>query len=929
MDLQYPGFFLSFHLRRRRKHAGAKRKRIFIARPICAAALLYLSVLVPLVSAGPLLGPELDEADGHFLLLSGNVLSKDTTASGYRLLLDRVAFPEKEGQGSSAYNKLARSIRSVWPTRGRVQVLLNSPSEGSSPVTLYGDGSRQQVWVSKNKLVDQSDIYERVRIGQTVLLYGKVSIPQKATCPGQFDADLYNRARDIFMQLTEVRLRGVGNGPIGSGHLVNSNQSQSAASSDATSAGDVSIGPDSSANGNRFQSNATSAPAASAYLNFLADLRYRLKQSALLTFGEKDCALIDAIVLGDRSGLDPETKSLFEDGGILHILAVSSLHVTLLGMTLYKVLRKLRRSFAVSALFSGLLVVSYCLMTGNSFSAIRAAIMFLFWLGSQVAGRTDDRLTALSAAALFILVRQPRAIADTGFLLSFSCILSIELLSPVFTKIFRPKEGILTSLVGSLSLHAGILPLSLWFFYQTTPWAILLNLIVIPSMSLFMAFGVLGCLAGLLPVLTGAAAGTAAGAAASTHAAASSTSSALASSASGLPVPAAILSVIEKGTARAISGPCGILLDLFRLLCKAARLLPGDILITGRPPVWKMVLYYLILSAFCIYVSRLGKKQLLTLKKQLPLIGSALLMGLFLMLCIHRPPAFRYTCLDIGQGSCNLVEQGGTTLLFDAGSSSVNDVYQYRIESTLKYYGISHLDLVFLSHGDIDHISGISQMLKSYHPSLTGGCCGGISIGRILVPDLLEDPEEYSGLSEILSIAKGAGIPLSAVSAGASISPGSGGHSNHVPSFSDRAAGSGMVLRVLSPSPGRLTGETNQDCIVLLLRWQNLRILFTGDLEKEGEENFVKTYQRSSLFSSPEKTKDILIAGHHGSRYATSDQFLLLTKPDLCLISCGKNNRYGHPAPSMLKRLARRRIPYHRTDLSGSYTLKMSGAKSA
>lgn len=791
-----------------------------LRRPLCFLVLVYilfLSLFHLLPEEG---GPDLSSADRRRLLVSGRVISKETTASGYRLLIGKVHFPERKDDGKSltVYERYRRQLSAAWPASGRISVFLNAPSLGSSSVSVYGEGNRQNLWVSTSKLVDQSDIYRKARIGLRVTLYGQCSLPEPATNPGQFDAQRYNRSRNIYLKMSDVTLKKTGSGR------------------------------------------------GSLYLNFLADLRFRLKSAALDVFGEKNCALIDAIVLGDRSGLDARTRDLFQDGGILHILAVSSLHVTLLGMSLYRLLRKLRKSFLISSFWSGSLVISFCLMTGNSYSAVRAAVTFLFWLGAQVLGRTCDRLTALAAAALVILVRQPFALTDTGFILSFSCILSIELLGPVFTRIFAPKQSLMISLTGSAALNAGILPLNLWFFYQTAPYGILLNLIVLPSMSLFMVFGFLGCMAGLL-------------------------------------IPLGKFFLLP---ARMISGPCGYLLSLFRTLCTLAEELPGCILITGRPPVMKMFLYYLLLTLFCVHIVRMDRKELLKKKRRLRNLTSVFLFSLALLMLLHRSPAFQASFLDIGQGSCALVQKDGFVMLFDAGSSSVSEVSRYRIGPALKYRGISKIDLVFLSHGDTDHICGISEMLDGYHSSLTGGSWGGISISRILVPDLQDNPAEYSGLSEVMEKAEKNGIPVSAVSEGTTF----------------RVSQGSMTLQVLSPSPDRMSGETNQDCIVMLLSFGKLRILFTGDLEKEGEEKFTESYTGSPLFSPPEGTEFILVAGHHGSKNASSDDFLDLVKPGLVVISCGKNNRYGHPAPQMLSRLREKHIPYVRTDKTGAFILQ-------
>ena len=801
-------------------------------RPVCllAALVILFSILHGLLA--PPGSIDLSCAEDRYLLLSGKVLSKETTADGYRLQLGDITFLEKDIGNSSPYKALLEKLRKRWPRKGRISVFLNGPPDETLPYS---------------QKPDQADIYRACRIGGRVTLSGKASLPEPATNPGQYDAQKASCARHICLKLSDVTLKD------------------------------------------------TDQRRGSLFLNALASLRVSLRKGAEQVFGPRNSALMSAIVLGDRSGLDAETRQLFQDGGILHVLAVSSLHVTLLGLTLYQILRRLRQSFLVSALASGFLVVSYCLMTGSSYSAIRAGVMFLLWLGAQVTGRTFDRLTALGAAAILILIRQPLALTDAGFLLSFGCILSLALLEPVFSDIWNPRHALSRRLSGALALQAGVLPCVLWFYCQTTPYGILVGLIVLPSMSLVMFFGTIGILAGLL-----------------------------------IPLGSFFLT-----SARLAGGPCGYLLDLFRLLCRLAQRLPGDVLITGRPPVWKMVLYYVCLLSFCLIIRLPDRKTFLKNRKKIRVLHAGLLLSLFLLMLIQRKPAFRFTCLDVGQGSCALVEQDGLTMLFDCGSSSVKDVWRRRVEPALKFYGISHIDLLFLSHADGDHISGAQELLSGMHGMLPGAACfrrmppegissaqtgdltlvqrfsaaqaGGIRIGRILLPQT-DVTSDGPGMAEVIAAARRFNIPISTVSEGAEFQHGQ------------------LHLRVISPSPGRMTGSDNEDCIVLSLSWKNIRILFTGDLEKEGEEKFTRAYQDAALFSPPRghsetNSRTILLAGHHGSRNATSEGFLSLVRPDLVLISCGRNNRYGHPAAAMLKRLEDRGLPCFRTDQSGAFCL--------
>ena len=802
-------------------------------RPVCllAALVILFSILHGLLA--PPGSIDLSCAEDRYLLLSGKVLSKETTADGYRLQLGDITFLEKDIGNSSPYKALLEKLRKRWPRKGRISVFLNGPPDETLPYS---------------QKPDQADIYRACRIGGRVTLSGKASLPEPATNPGQYDAQKASCARHICLKLSDVTLKD------------------------------------------------TDQRRGSLFLNALASLRVSLRKGAEQIFGPRNSALMSAIVLGDRSGLDAETRQLFQDGGILHVLAVSSLHVTLLGLTLYQILRRLRQSFLVSALASGFLVVSYCLMTGSSYSAIRAGVMFLLWLGAQVTGRTFDRLTALGAAAILILIRQPLALTDAGFLLSFGCILSLALLEPVFSDIWNPRHALSRRLSGALALQAGVLPCVLWFYCQTTPYGILVGLIVLPSMSLVMFFGTIGILAGLL-----------------------------------IPLGSFFLT-----SARLAGGPCGYLLDLFRLLCRLAQRLPGDVLITGRPPVWKMVLYYVCLLSFCLIIRLPDRKTFLKNRKKIRVLHAGLLLSLFLLMLIQRKPAFRFTCLDVGQGSCALVEQDGLTMLFDCGSSSVKDVWRRRVEPALKFYGISHIDLLFLSHADGDHISGAQELLSGMHGMLPGAACfrrmppegissaqtgdltlvqrfsaaqaGGIRIGRILLPQT-DVTSDGPGMAEVIAAARRFNIPISTVSEGAEFQHGQ------------------LHLRVISPSPGRMTGSDNEDCIVLSLSWKNIRILFTGDLEKEGEEKFTRAYQDAALFSPPRghsetNSRTILLAGHHGSRNATSEGFLSLVRPDLVLISCGRNNRYGHPATAMLKRLKDKSLPCFRTDQDGAFCLR-------
>ena len=775
---------------------------------------LIASGLFP--GSGDPTGERYSGADGKRLLAAGTLQSKEITANGFRLILDHVSFAPGSSKTSSAAKAMIRELNAALSSNDRVQVFLSDGRDANT--SLYGEAEEESsLWKNFSAPEDQSDLFEAVRVGDKVTLYGTCSQSERATNPGQFDNRRYCLARRIVLKMRGVTLR------------------------------------------ERRRPNGIQAIWAE-YRNQVCDQRIRLQKGLLDLFGPEDASQAAAFVLGDSSGVDLGTKSLFRNGGLSWLVCVSSLHISLLGMMLYRFLRARGIPFLPVSLIVFFVVFQYAILTGFSLSAQRALITTGIWLGAQIFGRTKDTLSALSAASIFILLRQPFALRDSSFVIAMVCILSIEYLTPILMRILRCRKAVQKKLCSALALWIGSLPVVLWFFYQTSPYAAVLYPVMLPLMSLFLGFGILSALAG------------------------------------GLYVQTSFSVILTVG--RILAWPCRFLLSFVRFLCTVEQKLPMSVMVLGRPALWQVLLYYGILTLLILLIRR-RKKGILSFRR-MRLLAAGTLGSIVLMVCLRKHPDFRFTCLDIGQGSCNLVEYKGRACLFDAGSSSVGHVWQYRIDSTLKYYGIRKLDLVFLSHADLDHINGVEQMLGQYHTNLLGQNAQDVTIGRILVPDL---PAPDDRMQSILLLAQRHGIETGCVS-------------NHTCLKQED-----LTLQILSPSTERITGNANEDCIVMLLTFRDLRILFTGDLEKEGEAQFVKAFSKTGLFADDPMDSDpfmVLIAGHHGSQYATSEEFLDLVKPDLVLISCGRNNRYGHPSEKMLKRLRQEGIPYRRTDLEGA-----------
>ena len=266
----------------------------------------------------------------------------------------------------------------------------------------------------------------------------------------------------------------------------------------------------------------------------------------------EDAGIMQAILLGDKAFLPEEVKKLYQKGGISHILAISGLHISFLGVGLYQSLKKLRLPVAAAGSCTGLVLFSYVLMTGGSPSSWRAATMFFLSIMAQVSGRSYERLTALSVSALLLAVRQPLLLEQSGFLLSYGAILGLALICPLLEQLWQGR--LIRLFLAGISITVVTLPIHLLFFYEFPIYSFFLNLLVIPLMGLVMALGLLALLAGILFLPMG----------------------------------------------KLLFFPVHLLLRLFALGCSFTDRLPGNLWLTGEPAPAQILMYYSLVLLFCL-----------------------------------------------------------------------------------------------------------------------------------------------------------------------------------------------------------------------------------------------------------------------------------------------------------------------------------------
>lgn len=611
---------------------------------------------------------------------------------------------------------------------------------------------------------------------------------------------------------------------------------------------------------------------------------YRVREylSLLLDacYSQENASVMKAMLLGEKGTLDADIKDLYRQSGIIHILAISGLHLSVIGMGCHKILKRLRFPKAVDIILSIGLMYCYGTMTGMGVSMLRAYIMFALHLGAELAGRTYDLLTAVTVAALAVLVQQPLYLRYSGFLFSFGAICGIGVFLPAVQRNLFGHGSVEKALMSGIAISIPTLPVYLTFYYEFPPYSVLLNLIVIPCMTLTLLCGLLS----------------------------------LAAAACFLPL----------GTAAAY--PVGLLLTFYKKCCDLCLGLPGSRWVTGCPRPWRTAAFVLILAALCLAGRRLPKL----------CFWQGVLCAL-LVLTVRLPRGLQITMVDVGQGDCiYLTEESGVHVLIDGGSSDKRDVADYQIVPCLKHEGISRLDAVVATHPDGDHINGIMDMLEELGPD-------GISIGTLYLPDVGETGrnEEYR---ELERLAAGAGVPVGYIGAGDRLRFGKVVLTCLHPDKGWETADTNAYSAVLHLAYGDFTalftgdlegeGERRVTALAEAAGGGTERIgkgELTSDVQgqnRAGQSGIGQDEVTDELPAGVDlRDVTLLKVAHHGSRNSTGEAFLRALNPRIALISAGRDNRYGHPHEELLERLDRQGCLVWRTQQSGAVTVRVRGGR--
>lgn len=603
------------------------------------------------------------------------------------------------------------------------------------------------------------------------------------------------------------------------------------------------------------------------------EIRQGIRRRILSLAEEEDRGILLCVLTGDKSELTDYWKKLYQDGGIIHLLTISGLHISILGMGFYRLMRKLTGHFLFSGIAAGGMTGIFCVMAGAGTSMVRAVICFWLYLLSGYVGKCYDLLTAVSFSGLLLLMEHPLLLFQSGFLMTFGCMMGVGVLLPLAELIFLQGDleaetgtgssifsdhadteiisGIQTglackkALLDACLIQVASLPVMLWFQGTWSVFGALINLATVPFMSLVL----LSALAAVGP--------------------------------GSLFQPAGIFFL---GTGHYI-------LRWYEQVCLFTEHLRGSLWIAGRPEWQQILLWFVLLAAVLFY----GYRKILLEKKGFPWICGVLLLPVSVW-CLGRHPGSGLTVsfLDVGQGDGIVLEmprkQG--TVCIDGGSSSEKKLAEYVYAPFFRHEGIGKVEYWILTHPDADHYSGMIELLES-----------GYEIDHILLPEVFQSsafaselerfhPVEYIGTGDYMELGE-------------------------------------IRLDIVHPekkeyADAEANGETdrNELSAVVLLTWGSRSMLFTGDMGIEAEDAVLSELAQKGIGQGLEGHLEILKAAHHGSKFSTSEVFLDRLQPELAVISAGRNNRYGHPHQEVLNRLEAADIGWINTAESGCVQIR-------
>lgn len=579
-----------------------------------------------------------------------------------------------------------------------------------------------------------------------------------------------------------------------------------------------------------------------------------------------ESGLLSALLLGEREQIERETYELFRRTGTVHLLAVSGLHTGLVGATVWLIFRLMPFSGPLRLVAPMIAVAFYAVLTGLGAPVVRASWLAFTYLAGQVLKKRQDLINTTGFSGFVILLFAPMQIYDAGFQLSYCAVLGILYLRKPLGELFGLLSRNVRELLGlgkpslealiladrrgfrarlkdwvfayalelclvSLTAWLGVMPLTAHYFGTSAPISILANIIAIPLVSLAVASGVVVVFAGsLVEVL----------------------------SVPFLWMGAGALWALKKWMILLDYIPCGS----FSLSAFSVAGLIGYCVCLGAVVFWERLRPSGVLCTVLLIANLSLWTNLSSSEREI-----------------------RFTVLAVGHGTATVLELHNTTIVYDAGTYSTYDVGERVVVPYLLSRGRRRVDLLILSHSDLDHISGVPTLVER------------LKIRRVIYNTGFYLTEAGR---EMLSFFHRRGLEHRAVDSSVEI------------------GGLQCRIEILSPPPlphELVPNDTNETSLVVKFEVEGVRILLCADATDRAVRR---------LLTKPEALRaEIIVIPHHGGELLSCKELAEASAARYAVVSAGEN----FPSPRTLEAFESRAARLFKTYSDGAIIFSVNSGR--